>query len=166
MLRAPSQTLLRASPPQALLHPVTLHKDIHIHQLLDPLLPRQRLGTFPVATPQQIIHQQPIQPDPGPLVVLDVRQTGNLVQVLEMQDPLPGRLVEGLLFPVEAFHLALQALHAGDHRVEGRDRSGGVLAGQGGVGGRFERGEDVLVLPFDVLLNGFEILSGDFVRET
>ena len=52
MLRTPSQTLLRTPPPQALLNPVALHKDIHIHQLLDALLPRQRPGAVPVPTPQ------------------------------------------------------------------------------------------------------------------
>ena len=40
------------------------------------------------------------------------------------------------------------------------------MTGQGGVGGGFEGGEDVLVLPFDVLLDGFEVFPGDFVRET
>ena len=52
MLRTPSQTLLRTPPPQALLNPMTLHKDLQIHQLLNPLLPRERLGAFPVSTPQ------------------------------------------------------------------------------------------------------------------
>ena len=39
------------------------------------------------------------------------------------------------------------------------------MAGQGGVGGGFEGGEDVLVFPLDVLLDGFEVLSGDFMWE-
>lgn len=39
------------------------------------------------------------------------------------------------------------------------------MAGQGGVGGGFEGREDVLVLSFDVLLNGFEVLSGKFMWE-
>lgn len=82
MLRAPSQTLLRTPPLQALLHPMALHKNLHIDQFLNALLLRQRLGALPVAAPQQIIHQQPIQPNAGPLVVLDVGQTGYVVQVL------------------------------------------------------------------------------------
>ena len=82
-----------------------------------------------------------------------------------MQDPLPRGLVEGLFFAVEGLHLPLQALHAVDHRFQGGDGFGGVLTGQGGVGGGFEGGEDVLVLPFDMLLDGFEVLPGDFMRE-
>lgn len=79
--------------------------------------------------------------------------------------PLPGRPVQRPLVAVQALHLALEALQAADHAVQGRDRPGRLLAGQGGVGGGFERGEDVLVLPFDVLLDGFEILPGEFVGE-
>ena len=57
MLRTPSQTLLRAPFSQALLNPMALHKDLQIHQLLNALLPRQGPRTFPVSTPQQVIHQ-------------------------------------------------------------------------------------------------------------
>ena len=60
MLRAPRQSLCRVPIPQALLNSVTLHKDIQIHQLLNPLLFRQRPGTLPIPTSQQIINQQPI----------------------------------------------------------------------------------------------------------
>lgn len=56
-------------------------------------------------------------------------------------------------------------MHSTDHAVEGSDGLGRILAGQGGVGGGFEGGEDFLVLPFDVLLDGFEILAGKFVGE-
>ncbi len=41
----------------------------------------------------------------------------------------------------------------------------GILAGEGGVGGGFEGGEDVLVFPLDVLLDRFEVLAGNFVGE-
>ena len=83
-----------------------------------------------------------------------------------MRDPLPRRPVQSLFLAVQGRHLPLQGLHAGDHVVERGDGFGGVLAGQGGVGGRFEGGEDIFVFPFDVPLDGFEILSGDFVWET
>ena len=82
MLRAPSQTLLRIPLPQAFLDPMTLHKNIQIHQLLNALFFSQSPRAIPVATPQQVIHQEPIQPHPRPLVVLDVGQTGDIVQIL------------------------------------------------------------------------------------
>ncbi len=41
----------------------------------------------------------------------------------------------------------------------------GILAGEGGVGGGFEGGEDVLVFPLDVPLDRLEVLAGDFVGE-
>ena len=83
-----------------------------------------------------------------------------------MLDPLPGRLMQRLLLAVQGLHLPLQPLHPGDHAVQRGDRLGSVLAGEGGVGGGLEGGEDVLVLPFDVLLDGLEVFPGDFVRET
>ena len=82
MLRAPIQTFLRTPPSQAFLDPMTLHKHIHIHQILNALFLGQRPRTVPVATPQQVIYQQPVQPHPRPLVVLDIGQTGDLVQIL------------------------------------------------------------------------------------
>ena len=56
-------------------------------------------------------------------------------------------------------------MHSTDHAVEGGNGLGRILAGQGGVGGGFEGREDFLVLPFDVLLDRFEILAGKFVGE-
>ena len=79
--------------------------------------------------------------------------------------PLPGRLMQGHLFAVQGLHLPLQTLHSVDHVVEGRDGFGGVLAEQGSIGGRFERRQDFLVLPFDVLLDGLEVLAGEFMGE-
>ena len=66
---------------------------------------------------------------------------------------------------MQGLHLPLQTVHSVDHGVQRSDRLGRILAGQGGVGGGLERGEDVLVLPFDVLLDRLEVLPGDFVRE-
>ena len=51
MLRAPSQTLLRIPLPQAFLDPMTLHKNIQIHQLLNALFFSQSPRAIPVATP-------------------------------------------------------------------------------------------------------------------
>ena len=79
--------------------------------------------------------------------------------------PLPRRLMQRLLLAVQALHFPLEPLHPADHVLQRRDRLGGILPGQRGVGGGFERGEDVLVLPFDVLLDRLEILPGDFMRE-
>lgn len=56
-------------------------------------------------------------------------------------------------------------MHSTDHAVERSDGLGRILAGQGGIGGGFEGREDFLVLPFDVLLDRFEILAGKFVGE-
>lgn len=41
----------------------------------------------------------------------------------------------------------------------------GVLAGEGGVGGKFEGGEDNITLTFKVFLNSFEVLARELVRE-
>ena len=73
--------------------------------------------------------------------------------------------MQRLLFAVYGFHLALQTLHSIYQVVQGGDCLGCVLAGQGCVGCGFEGREDVLVLSFDVLLNGFEVLSGKFMWE-
>ena len=56
-------------------------------------------------------------------------------------------------------------MHSGNHAVEGGDRFGRILAGEGGVGGGFEGREDVFVLPFDVFLSRFEILTSDLMWE-
>lgn len=39
------------------------------------------------------------------------------------------------------------------------------MAGEGGIGGGFEGGEDGFFLFLDVLLDGFEVSAGDFVGE-
>ncbi len=166
VLQAPRQALLRPPVPQTLLDLMALHKDIHIHQVLDPLLPCQRPRTLPVPAPQQIIDQQSVQPHSRPLVVLDVRQTRDLVQILQVPDPLPRVPLYGLLFLVQAFQFPLQALHPADHAVEGGEGRDGSLAGQGGVGGRFERREDACLLHFDVPSSDFEVFASKFVRET
>ena len=82
-----------------------------------------------------------------------------------MLDSLPRRLMQHPLFAPQGFHLPFQALHSGNHAVEGGDRFGRILAGEGSVGGGFEGREDVFVLPFHVLLSRFEIFTGDFMGE-
>lgn len=166
VLQTPRQTLVRPPVPQTLFDLMALHKDIQIHQILDPLLARQRPRTLAVPTPQQVIDQQPIQPHARPLVVLDVRQTRDLVQVLQVPDPLPRVPVDDLLFLVQGLQFALQALHPADHAVEGGEGRGRGLAGKGGVGGRLEGGEDRCLLLLDVPLGDFEVLASEFVRET
>jgi len=166
VLQAPRQTLLRSPLPQTLLDLMTLHKDIQVHQILDPLLSCQSPRTLPVPTPQQIIDQQSIQPHSRPLIVLDVRQARDLVQILQVLDPLPRVPLDGLLFLMQGFQFPLQALHPADHAIEGGEGRDGSLAGEGGVGGRFEGREDRCLLLFDVPLGDFEVFAGEFVRET
>ena len=73
--------------------------------------------------------------------------------------------MERLLLAMQSLHLPLQPLHPTDHAVERGERLGGILAGQRGIGGGFEGRNDVLVLPFDMLLDRLEVLPDDFVRE-
>ena len=82
-----------------------------------------------------------------------------------MLDPLFGLLMQLLFIVVYAFHLSLEALHALYHGVERGYGGGGVLAGERGVGGRFEGGEDGFFFFLDVLLDGLEVSAGDFVGE-
>lgn len=62
VFHTPRQTLLRIPSAQAFLNFVTLHKYIQVHQFLNTLLPGQSPCAFPIATSQEVINQQSIQP--------------------------------------------------------------------------------------------------------
>ena len=64
-----------------------------------------------------MIDHEPLKPCPRPLIILNIHQTGYLMQTFEMLDPLLRLILDFPLFLLQTLHLALQALHAGDHRV-------------------------------------------------
>ena len=73
--------------------------------------------------------------------------------------------MQDLLLLMQGFHLSFQALHTVYHAIEGRKGLRGFLAGEGGVGGEFEGGEDDIPFTLEVFLNSFEILARELVRE-
>ena len=106
ILPPPSQRLRNPPVPQTLRHPARLHENLQIHQIFHALLPRQLARTLPIPIPEQIIHQQPIQPHTTPLIELHIRQTRDRVEVLQVLDPLSGLEVEFLFFGAEGFDFA------------------------------------------------------------
>lgn len=135
VLAAPRQALLSSAPFQGIPDLVALHKHLQVHEGLDPFLFRQCPGALTESVAQQIIDQQPIQAHPRPLVVLDVRQTRDLVEVLKVLDSLRGMLLDDLLLLVQGFQFPLQPLHPCNHAVERGEGVGHRLAADGGIGG-------------------------------
>ena len=73
--------------------------------------------------------------------------------------------MQRFLLLVQRLHLPLEVAHAVDHCVKGFEGGGGVGALEGGVGGGFEEGEDLLVLALEVFLGGFEGFAEQFLGE-
>jgi hypothetical protein len=77
--------------------------------------------------------------------------------------PRAVRLVYAHFLVVQGAEFALQALHLGDHGVEGCERRIGGGGFGGGFRGRGEGGEDVFGAVFDVALGRLLVAAGELV---
>lgn len=84
-----------------------------------------------------------------------------------MLDALLRLVLDLPLFLLQTLHLALQALHAADYRVQGgQGLVWAVSVGERVVGGIFEGREDMFFFALDDALDGLEVSAGELVRKS
>lgn len=166
VLRTPVQCVLDIPVEQALPHPVHLLKRVDIHQVPDALVLGKGPRALAVALPHEVVDQQPVEPLPRPVLVLDVLEGMHVAQVRQVLNSGADLAVQPGLLLVAALQLPLDAAHAGDHGVEvPEDVIGAGATLQGGIGGVLELLLDECALFLDDEVGGAEVLVEELVWE-
>lgn len=87
VLRTPVQRVLYIPVEQALSHPVHLLKRVDVHQVPDALVFSKSPRALAVALPHEVVDQQPVEPLPRPVLVLDVLEGVHVAQVRQVLNP-------------------------------------------------------------------------------
>lgn len=81
VLCTPVQRVLDIPVEQALSHAVHLLERVDIDQVADALVLSKSPRALAIALPHEVVHQQPVEPLPRPVLVLDVFKGVHVAQV-------------------------------------------------------------------------------------
>lgn len=166
VLGTPVERLLDVPVEQALSHPVHLLERVDVHQVADALVLSKGPRALAIALPHEVVDQQPVEPLPRPVLVLDVLEGVHVSQVRQVLNPGADLAIQPGLLLFTAFQLPLNAAHAGDHGVEvAEDIVGAGATLEGSIGGVLELLLDEGALFLDDEMGRAKVLVEELVWE-